>query len=105
MKFNAKQIKSGELEGKWAVFKGTSTYWPATARDTKAEAEDQARIRSAEWHIEQVKELLSKVGDTVEPHEIQNVGAQADDVLDVVVDWSEKHDPRHDSMDPRSWTC
>ena len=48
MKYKAKRLKSGELEGKWAVFTGTKFFVDSLC-DTENEAKIQACEYSAHW--------------------------------------------------------
>lgn len=105
MKFNAKQIKHGEQQGKWAVFEGNTSFWVSTVRDTKDEVLPLAASRSAVWHMDQAKELLAQVDGTAEVSDMHDIAVTATQIRDEIVDWNERNWEDHDDMDPLGFTC
>ena len=102
MRFKAKQLSDNtRFPGKWAVFKNGTSFWTHTVSDTKAEAEEHARHRTALWHIDKAREALEGMSDI---QLVKEVGWDADWRLTSKVEEILKdNDGDFDPMDPRSF--
>lgn len=94
MKYNARQISSGE----WAVFKDRTNYWTSSVRPTLEEARKQAAYYTALWHLDRV---LGMVQD-LELQDALEVGREANEIVDEVQDRYSQSDD-WDYQDPRGW--
>ena len=104
MKFNAKQIKGTgtEHDGKWGVAT-RGGFFRSSITESREAAEADAAMRSAQWHIEQAKECLAKVGGTEPRQRLVHVGHDAQDVIDMVTDWMRSNDPDFRESDASGW--
>ena len=95
MKYNARQRSNG----KFAVFRGNKRFWPSTETDDQAQAQASAAYMSADWHLEQARDLMTKT-------RLQDaclLAHEAESLIEAVVERQRKEDPNFDEMDPRAF--
>lgn len=89
-----------ERDGKFYVATSNKKkYWPKTGTSVKAEAEAEAALRTALYHMDQVKKCYSKL----DLDGAFTIGHYAIELTNLTQDMAEKLDPNWDKYDPGAW--